>query len=136
MSRGSAQDDAHVSHYLCIGCPLGCRLEVEEVAGEIVEVRGQSCKKGDQFARQEHIDPRRVVTTTVAIRGALHPRLPVKTAGDVPKKEVQAVCALLHTLTLEAPVRMGAVIVADVLGTGVDVVASRDLARLDGAGFG
>lgn len=122
--------EALVSHYLCIGCPLGCRLEVEEVGGEIVEVRGQSCKKGDQFARQEHVDPRRVVTTTVAIRGALHPRLPVKTAGDVPKRLVVAVCEHLHTLTLEAPVRLGDIIVADVLGTKVAVVASRDLPRL------
>jgi len=136
MSVDPPRDDANVSHYLCIGCPLGCRLEVEEIAGEIVEVRGQSCKKGDQFARQEHKDPRRVVTTTVAIRGALHPRLPVKTAGDVPKGEVQAVCARLHTLTLEAPVRVGEVILADVLGTGVDVVASRDLPRLGGSPLG
>jgi CxxC motif-containing protein len=130
MSGEHGHDDAHVSHYLCIGCPLGCRLEVEEVAGEILEVRGQSCKKGDQFARQEHVDPRRVVTTTVAIRGALHPRLPVKSAGDVPKGLVVPVCELLHQLALEAPVRMGEVILANVLGTGVDIVASRDLPRL------
>jgi CxxC motif-containing protein len=134
MTGDQGRGDASVSHYLCIGCPLGCRLEVEEVAGEIVEVRGQSCKKGDQFARQEHTDPRRVVTTTVAIRGALHPRLPVKSAGDVPKGQVMAVCELLHTLTIEAPVRMGEVIVANALGTGVDIVASRDLKRLEAAG--
>ncbi|MFO8148690.1 MAG: DUF1667 domain-containing protein [Trueperaceae bacterium] len=124
-----AEDDAHVSHYLCIGCPLGCRLEVEEEDGEIVEVRGQSCKKGEAFARQEHTDPRRVVTTTVAIEGSLWPRLPVKTEGDVPKDSVIDVCNLLHELRLEAPVTMGQVIAADVLGTGVDVVASRDLPR-------
>ena len=121
--------DAHVSHYLCIGCPLGCRLEVEEEQGEIVEVRGQSCKKGETFARQEHVDPRRVVTTTVAIEGGLWPRLPVKTQGDVPKGTVVDVCRLLHGLRLEAPVTIGQVIAADVLGTGVDVVASRDLPR-------
>ena len=80
--------DDHVSHYLCIGCPLGCRLEVEEEAGEIIEIRGQSCKKGEVFARQEHTDPRRVVTTTVAVAGGLWPRLPVKTEGDVPKAAI------------------------------------------------
>jgi len=121
--------DHHVSHYLCIGCPLGCRLEVEEEAGEIVEIRGQSCKKGEVFARQEHTDPRRVVTTTVAVAGGLWPRLPVKTEGDVPKAAIIDVCRMLHGLRLEAPVTIGQVIAADVLGTGVDVVASRDLPR-------
>ena len=120
-------DDVHLSHYLCIGCPLGCRLEVEEQGGEIVEVRGHSCKRGDVFARQEHVDPRRVVTTTVAIEGGIYPRLPVKTRGDVPKGLVMDVARLLHELSVAAPVSMGDVIAPDVLGTGVDVVASRDL---------
>jgi len=127
---GEQEHDTTVSHYLCIGCPLGCRVEVEDRGGEIVEIRGQSCKKGDVFARQEHTDPRRVVTTTVAVRDGLWPRLPVKTQGDVPKAKIVEVCRLLHRLELEAPVTMGQVIVADVLGTGVDVVASRDLPRV------
>jgi CxxC motif-containing protein len=119
-----------VSHYLCIGCPLGCRLEVEDHGNGQVEVRGQSCKKGEVFGKQEHLDPRRVVTTTVAIHGSIYPRLPVKTRGDVPKDAVTEVCRLLHRLTVEAPVAMGQTIAADVLGTGVDVVASRDLPRV------
>ncbi len=129
MSDDRHATEAEVASYLCIGCPLGCRLEVEEERGEIVEVRGQSCKKGDVFARQEHTDPRRVVTTTVAVTGGLWSRLPVKTQGDVPKAAVVDVCRLLHGLTFEAPVTIGQVIAADVLGTGVDVVASRDLPR-------
>jgi CxxC motif-containing protein len=122
--------DVAVSHYLCIGCPLGCRLEVEDHGNGQVEVRGQSCKKGEAFGRQEHLDPRRTVTTTVAIRGSFYPRLPVKTKGDVPKDAVVDVCRLLHALRVEAPVTMGQTIAADVLGTGVDVVASRDLPRV------
>jgi CxxC motif-containing protein len=123
-----------LSHYLCIGCPLGCRLEVVEVAGEIVEVRGQGCKKGDRFARQEHIDPRRVLTTTVAVRGGVHQRVPVRSAGDIPKSMVRELAALLHQLSLDAPVTIGQVVLTDALGTGVDVVASRDLARREGWG--
>jgi CxxC motif-containing protein len=122
--------DVAVSHYLCIGCPLGCRLEVEDHGNGSVEVRGQSCKKGEVFGKQEHLDPRRTVTTTVAIRGSFYPRLPVKTKGDVPKSLVTEVCLLLHTLTVEAPVTMGQTIASDVLGTGIDVVASRDLPRV------
>ncbi len=113
--------------YLCIGCPLGCRLELDESQGELLEVRGNSCKKGEEFARQEHVDPRRVVTTTVAITDALWPRLPVKTDGAVPKALVAEVCRALRAVRAHAPVALGEVIVADVLGTGVDVVATRDL---------
>lgn len=115
------------AHYLCIGCPLGCRLEVDAVDGEDVEVRGNSCKRGKEFAVQEHTDPRRFVTTTVRIEGGRWPRLPVKTADSVAKGRVVDVARTLHELTLHAPVAMGDVVLADVLGTGVDVVATRDL---------
>jgi CxxC motif-containing protein len=130
-----AADDGHeIHHYLCIGCPLGCRLEVEAEDDEIVEVRGFSCKRGVRFAEQEFHDPRRDVSTTVAIDGARWARLPVKTAAPIPKAQVQALCARLHEVRLEAPVRMGDVVLADVLGTGIDVVATRDLERMDVAG--
>ena len=116
------------AHYLCIGCPLGCRLEVDElpVAGEL-EVRGFSCKKGKEFAAQEHTDPRRSVSTTVALVGAALSRLPVKTAGTVPKAMVREVCSVLREVRVHAPVRCGQVVAANVLGTGVDVVATRDV---------
>ena len=114
--------------YLCIGCPLGCRLEVDEdEAGAIVEIRGFSCKRGKEYAVQEHVDPRRVVTTTVAVDGGTLPRLPVRSAGTVPKALVRDVCRALRSVHIHAPMRMGDVVLADVLGTGVDVVATRDM---------
>lgn len=118
-----------ISHYLCIGCPLGCRLEVEQDASDaIVEVRGWSCKKGERYGRQEHTDPRRMVTTTVRIAGAGLARLPVKTSQAVPKAKVREVCRLLRSLTVNGPVSLGDVVMADVAGSGADVVATRDLA--------
>lgn len=116
-----------ITHYLCIGCPLGCRLEVEADENSIVEVRGFSCKRGEEYARQEHTDPRRMVTTTVAIRGGRWPRLPVKTSQPVAKNQVKAICRALHQLALSAPVKRGDVVMADILDTGVDVVATRDM---------
>jgi CxxC motif-containing protein len=129
-----ASDDGHeIHHYLCIGCPLGCRLEVEAEGDEIVEVRGFSCKRGVRFAEQEFHDPRRDVSTTIAIEGARWARLPVKTAAPIPRAQVEALCERLHEIRLEAPVRMGDVVLADALGSGVDVVATRDLERIDAA---
>jgi CxxC motif-containing protein len=118
---------SEVTHYLCTGCPLGCRLEVEYEEREIVEVRGFSCKRGKTFAQQEFSDPRRSVATTVRVEGGLWARVPVKTAAEVPKDRVHALCDALHELTLTAPVAMGDVVLPDALGTGVDVVASRDM---------
>lgn len=119
--------------YLCIGCPLGCRLEVDEGAdGDIVEVRGFSCRKGRGFAVQEHTDPRRLVTTTVAIEGARWPRLPVRTVEAVPKGLVLDVCRELAEVRLHAPVALGDVVLADVCHTGIDVIATRDLPAVGG----
>jgi CxxC motif-containing protein len=130
-----ADADNAVTTYLCIGCPLGCRLEVEENdENEIVEVRGFSCRKGEVFARQEHTDPRRNVTTTVAVTGGVHPRLPVRTAEPVPKGLVVRLCEELRGVAVRSPVTMGDVIVSDALGTGVDVVATRDIAVVDDGG--
>jgi CxxC motif-containing protein len=124
----SPQAEGTITHYLCIECPLGCRLEVEEDAdGSIVEVRGFSCRKGKIFAEREHTDPRRMVTATVAISGGMWPRLPVRTTTAVPKDRVWEVVKLLRPISVESPVLVGDVIVADIAGTGVDVVASRDM---------
>ena len=124
MSDGSLTTFA----YLCVGCPLGCRLELDEDEhGDVIEVRGASCKRGDRYAVQEHSDPRRTLTTTVAIEGGSWPRLPVKTDGTIPKDTLQAACRALRAVVVQAPVRLGDVVVADLAGTGVDVLATRDM---------
>ena len=122
------------THYLCIGCPLGCRLEVEEEEGAVVEVRGFACKRGEEYAQQEHSDPRRMVTTTVRVRNGLWARLPVRTTATVPKNRVREVCQLLRRISVTAPVKRGDVIVANALGAGADVIASRDMPEGDGLG--
>ena len=116
-----------VTHYLCIGCPLGCRLEVEDEAGEIVEVRGFACKRGDDYARQEHLDPRRMVTTTIKVKQGRWARLPVRTTQSIRKAQVLPVCRALRCVTVNAPVKMGQVIVSNILNSGADIVASRDM---------
>jgi CxxC motif-containing protein len=122
--------DNHISHYLCIGCPLGCRLEVEDDAdGDIVEVRGWDCKTGRAYGRQEHIAPRRVVATSVRITGGRWPRVPVKTSGPVPKAMVRHVAYVARAIEVKAPIKIGTVVLANVLRTGVDIVTTRDMER-------
>jgi CxxC motif-containing protein len=115
------------ARYLCIQCPIGCHLEVDATDGEVLEVRGASCTQGERYARQEHVDPRRSVSTTVAVRGASVARLPVRTADPVPKGRVRDVVRAVRTVIVAAPVRRGDVVVHDVLGLGADVIATRTL---------
>lgn len=119
--------DTQVTNYLCIGCPLGCRLEVESDGPDIVEIRGFGCRIGKEFAVQEHTAPTRMMATTVRIRNGVWARLPVKTEAAIPKDRVLELARALHQLELQAPVKTGDVIMANALGTGVNVVAARDL---------
>ncbi len=122
--------EARITHYLCIGCPLGCRLEVEDNgAGGVVEVRGWDCKKGRAYGEEEHTDPRRMVATSARIRGGAWGRVPVKTTGSIPKAMVREVSRAVRGIEVEAPIKMGTVVLANVLGTGVDIVTTRDIER-------
>jgi CxxC motif-containing protein len=114
----------------CLGCPMGCPLQLSIENGEIREITGYECKRGEEYGRQEYTNPCRLVSTTVACSAGLWPRLPVKTVGVVPKDKVLAVARALHALKIEAPVEMGQIILDDVAGTGVAVVATRSLPRI------
>jgi CxxC motif-containing protein len=115
--------------YVCINCPLSCSLELVEEDGEVLEVRGNDCKTGAKYAEQEFRDPRRVVTTTVMVRGGGLPLLPVRSSGTVPKDMVKKAVTALVDLVVEAPVKNGQVLSSNILETGVDVIATRDLDR-------
>jgi CxxC motif-containing protein len=125
-----AETVAETSVYLCTGCPLGCRLEVDAVGDEVLEVRGFSCRRGERYGRQEHVDPRRPLSTTVWIEGAAIRRVPVRTAEAIPRDRVLPAALALRGVRVRAPVHRGQVVVADVAGTGVDVIVTRDLPAL------
>lgn len=108
---------------ICITCPKGCHLKVDEENG--YAVTGNSCPKGEAYGKAELCHPTRVVTSTVRCEGGAHPRCPVKTAAPVPKGKITEVMRALEGLTLSAPVRVGQVVLRDVCGTGVDIVATR-----------
>ena len=103
----------------CIGCPMGCQLTVTVAEGAARQVAGNACPRGEQYAREEVSRPVRMVTSTVPVRGGEIPRVSVKTAAAVPKEAVFAVMAQIHTLTLDAPVQAGQVLLPDVAATGV-----------------
>jgi len=112
---------------ICVTCPMGCRLDVTVADGQVIVVEGQGCKRGLAYAQDEIAHPRRVVTTTVRVPEGRHPLLPVYTDGSFPKEQIFALLAELRQIAVSAPVQAGQVILADALGTGINVLASRDM---------
>jgi CxxC motif-containing protein len=110
---------------ICINCPMGCSLEVTYDEARIVDVKGNECPRGKDYAAKEIFHPERIVTTTVRIQGAAIPVLPVKTAKSVPRKLCGDIVRAASLITVIAPVKAGDVMIKDVLGTGVDLIATR-----------
>ena len=115
----------------CIMCPMGCEMTVTLDNGKFADVTGNSCPRGSRYAESEVTDPRRMLTTTVRIKGGLLPLLPVVSADVLPKGKIADCAAHLRNVIVEAPVKAGDVIVPDILDLGVDIVASRDMARVN-----
>lgn len=118
----------------CTTCPSECLLTVEvehDADGAVVEVRsmaGNSCPRGDKFAHQELTCPMRVLTTTVAVSGGDEALLPVRTAEAIPLALHAQTMDLIRGLVVEAPIRMGDIVLENLLGTGIDLIASMDIA--------
>lgn len=111
----------------CIGCPLGCAVAVEiEENGQIANVTGNTCKRGDDYARKEVTNPTRIVTSTVRVEGGTSDMVSVKTKTDIPKNKIFACMEGLKGVCVKAPVHIGDVIVENIAGTGVDVVATKE----------
>lgn len=117
---------------ICIGCPLGCPLTVttEQTAKgaiTVTAVTGNTCPRGDKYARKEVTNPTRIITSTVAVRGGTSAMVNVKTATDIPKEKIFECMEALKGIEVSAPVRIGDVILPNVAGTSVDMIAARNV---------
>ena len=113
---------------ICTVCPLSCNVFLELGDNdEIVSLTGNRCPRGKAYAAKEHTAPERTLTTTVKVRGGIHPLLPVRTDQPIPKEMLLEAMQATSDLEVEAPIKMGQVLIEDFLGTGVNLVASRDL---------
>lgn len=114
---------------ICINCPNGCRLKVEK-AGDDYKVEGNLCPRGKTYAINELTHPLRTLTTTVKIKNGIHDVLPVISNGQLPKEKIAEAIKALALVEVEAPVFYGDIIYANILGLGVDIIASRDMGVL------
>lgn len=118
-----------VKNLICINCPMGCALTVEMNGDEVVSVSGNTCNRGDTYARKEMTDPTRIVTSTVRVIGGDADMVSVKTKEDIPKGKIFECVRELKDVKMQAPVHIGDVVVHNVADTGVDIVATKNVAK-------
>lgn len=112
---------------ICIGCPMGCMMTVTLEDGRVTAVTGNTCKRGDDYARKEVTNPTRIVTSSVLVEGGELPVVSVKTREDIPKGKIPETMEALKAVCVQAPVHIGDVVLTNVAGTGVDMVATKNV---------
>ncbi len=111
----------------CIICPSGCQLTVTERPDGSLEVIGASCKRGMEYGDQEYREPKRMLVTTMRVDGGKLPVIPVRSNKELPKERIFDAVEHVSHIALRAPIKMGMVVVPNLLNLGVDVIASRDI---------
>lgn len=116
---------------VCIRCPIGCMITVTDEADGTLQVSGNTCPRGEEYARREVSNPTRTVTSTVRVKNGQQKVVSVKTREDIPKGKIMDCMNALKEVTLDAPVRIGDIALRDVAGTGVDIIVTKDVETLD-----
>jgi len=112
--------------FICTVCPNSCRLTVTDENGSF-SVTGNTCKRGAEHGISEYTNPMRMLTSTVAVEGGPRPRLSVISTGEVPKTKLRDCLAEVYRAKVSAPVTCGDVLIGNICGTGVDIIASRSM---------
>ena len=118
----------------CISCPMGCQMTVYMDNGDI-KVTGNTCKRGEIYAKKEVTDPRRVVTSSVRVKNGELMRVSVKTETDIPKERIFDCMADIFKAEAIAPVKIGDIIIENCAGTGIAVIATRNVGKRQNCSF-
>ena len=110
----------------CIVCPTGCLVHVENVNGELI-ISGHSCKRGEVYAKDEFISPKRILTTTMRVENGFLPLIPVRSDKPIPKDRLRDTLKEIAQTIASAPIKMGDILLENVLSLEINIIASRDL---------
>ena len=111
---------------ICIGCPMGCRLTAEVAGQTVTAVEGNHCKRGRDYAAQEAVCPMRVLTGTMKAAGCTRP-FAVRSSAPIPKAKLLECAAALRRSHPPLPIHAGDVVIEDILGTKVQIIAMQNL---------
>lgn len=118
-------------HLICVSCPIGCYLTARMKDSAVHSISGNRCKRGMIYAESELTNPLRMVTTTLKVKHGTSSVVSVKTESSIPKEKMFEVLSALQAVELEAPIKIGDVVMANVANTAVDVVATKRIQRAD-----
>ena len=113
----------------CIVCPTGCLVHVENINGELI-IEGHSCKRGEEYAKEEFIAPKRILTTTIRVENGFLPLIPVRSDLPIPKEKLRETLKEIAKIKVKAPIKMGDIVIKKVLGLDANIIASRDLIKV------
>lgn len=113
----------------CIVCPIGCKILVRAVENEFELLDGNKCKRGIEYAKNEALDPRRMLTSSVLVKNGEWPLVSVKSSKPVQKHKVYSVLKEIKKSIVNAPVRSGQIIIKNVANTKIDIVATKSIKK-------
>ena len=114
---------------ICIGCPMGCMIQLEMEQDKVKNITGYTCPKGKEYALKEVSNPTRIVTSTVKVEHGDLAMLPVKTSVDIPKSKIFKCMEALQGVVVTAPIHIGDVIVTNVAGLNANMVATQNILK-------
>ncbi len=112
---------------ICTVCPMGCHILVEGEGDQVTSITGYTCRRGEEYGRQEFSHPVRILTTTVKTDSKVHPLLPIRSSCPVPKELLMQCMEEIKKIEVTAPVKRYDVIIKNICGCGADMIASGEL---------
>lgn len=127
LSKEIEMQKSNKKELVCIRCPIGCRMTVTKNKDGNLSITGNTCKRGEEYARKELTNPTRIITSTVRIKGSSEYVVPVKTKGEIPKEKIKDCMEALKLAEAEVPIQIGDIVLENAANTGVAVVATKNI---------
>jgi CxxC motif-containing protein len=112
----------------CILCPIGCEIRINKK--ELLVINGVKCKKGIQYSKNEVLNPKRILTTSILVKNGVLPLLSVKTSKPIPKEKIFKILKIIKNTSVNAPIEIGEIIIKNILNTGSDIIATKTIKKI------
>jgi len=113
----------------CILCPIGCEIRIN--TKELIILDGAKCKKGIEYSKNEVLNPKRILTTSILVKNGILPLVSVKTSKPIPKDKIFKILEIIKKTSVNAPIKIGEIIIKNILDTGSDIIATKTIKKLD-----
>ncbi|HAX50880.1 DUF1667 domain-containing protein [Muricomes intestini] len=113
----------------CIMCPIGCDLEIEVTDKEIISITGNNCPKGRDYAWQEITNPMRNIATSLLVNGGDQPLVSIRLDQPIEKDKIFKVMSEIKKVQVNAPVKIGSVLIEDIASTGSNIIATKNVQK-------